>query len=451
MGDSGQRGVQPHELANVVLAALRRWPSRDGKRYAMSLLVGTIGAAHDGYRPNGVVLCSLMRNAVIRIWRGDSTVDPHFADPYDYVEVDTYLPGGANQLPSASSLEGVRLLALGSSFPEDAAAAPASAPQGPRRLPVPRRPVGVRPRSSSSRAEFCEDDDGVGGSPAVPLDPMAPPVAPLGARSPSSAVARERDPARGVRVGEAAHPGLRDGGGSRVADFCPGLVRRGLALPGRSARGCPRWPVLRRLRVLSARRVRARRPAMARRPGRAARGVDSSPGRMPHLAGRRVLPARWARRAVLRRHRVLAERQARWAELRRHRVLPARRARRGVLRRHRVLPARRAWAGRATAWRRLGRAACGGSPGRLPHLAIDAGPEAAGRAACGVDSSPGRLPTTRGLGVTVGDSPRLWVSESGRPPARGPGPWPCAGHPAQAPRGCAGPGGLQVVGGLRRA
>ena len=212
MGDSGQRGVQPHKLADVVLAALRRWPSRDGKRYAMSLLAGTIGAAHDGYRPNGVVLCSFMRNAVIRIRQGGSAADPHFADPYDYVEVDTYLPGGANQLPKASSLEGVRLLALGSCFPEDAAAAPASAPPGLRRPLAPRRPVGVRLRSSSSRAEFCEGEDGVGGSPVVPWDPMAPPVALLGTRSPGAAAAREHDPARGVRVGEVANPGPWVGG-----------------------------------------------------------------------------------------------------------------------------------------------------------------------------------------------------------------------------------------------
>ena len=171
MGDSGQRRVQLHGLADVVLAALRRWPSRGGKRYAMSLLAGTTGAAHDGYRPNGVVLCSLMRNAVIRIRQGDSAADPHFADPYDYVEVDTYLPGGANQLPKASSLEGVRLLALGSCLPEDAAAAPASAPLGLRRPLAPRRPVGVRLRSSSSRQEVLR---GRGWGRRVPCRPVGP-------------------------------------------------------------------------------------------------------------------------------------------------------------------------------------------------------------------------------------------------------------------------------------
>ena len=170
--------------------------------------------------------------AVIRIRQGDTAADPHFADPYDYVDVDTYLPGSANQLPRASSLEGVRLLALGSCLPEDAAAAPALAPPGQSRPPAPRRPVGVRLRSSSSRAEFSEAEDGVGGSPVVPWDPMAPPVALLGMRSPAAIAAREHDPVRGVRVGEVVNPGPRGGGTPRAAGACPGWWAGGLRFRG---------------------------------------------------------------------------------------------------------------------------------------------------------------------------------------------------------------------------
>ena len=429
VGDSGQRGVQLRELADVVLAALRRWPSRDGKRYAMSLLAGTTGAAHDGYRPNGVVLCSLMRNAVIRTRQGDAAADPHLADPYDYVGVDTYLPGGANQLPRASSLEGVRLLALGSCLPEDAAAAPALAPPGQSRPPAPRRPVGVRLRSSSSRAEFSEAEDGVGRFPVVPWDPMAPPVMLLGMRSPGAIAAREHDPVRGVRVGEAANPGPRGGEDPRAAGACPGLVGRGPALPGRLARGIPRQRMPRRLRAALARRARAGWRAMARWLGWAARGADSSPGRMPHLALSRRSPlgrrrragprpacalrawvphldgrrgdreprcraaARWfghlpaTAQAVPRRPSAdeavwgtprrragprIAGALRWWAELRRRRVLPARPARWAGLRRRRVGPARRAWAGWRAMARWLGRAArwVDSSPGQMPHLAL---------------------------------------------------------------------------------
>ena len=100
------RDVRPHELADAVLAALRRWPSRYGRRYALALLAGSTQADRRGDRPSGVALCGLMRSAVARIRQGDRGADPHWSDPYDYAEVDTYLIGGANQLPCASSLQG---------------------------------------------------------------------------------------------------------------------------------------------------------------------------------------------------------------------------------------------------------------------------------------------------------------------------------------------------------
>ena len=67
VGDASQREVRLPGLADVVFAA-----HRDGRRYALSLLAGCAGAAYDGYTPNGVVFCSLMRNAVIRIRQGNT-------------------------------------------------------------------------------------------------------------------------------------------------------------------------------------------------------------------------------------------------------------------------------------------------------------------------------------------------------------------------------------------